>query len=87
MKNKAPRKLHYGEVVDKDRPVLPVSYVSTFMYPASRDVSGLKEAIESAGGTILPEEIAKHETDEWFKSMKVKTARPFIYPCRNPGAA
>ena len=55
MKNKAPRKLHYGEVVDKDRPMLPVAYVCTFMYPASRDVSGLKEAIESADGTILPE--------------------------------
>ncbi|HEY3362136.1 MAG TPA: FAD-binding oxidoreductase, partial [Methanosarcina sp.] len=80
MKNKAPRKLHYGEVVDKDRPLLPVSYVSTFMYPASREVSGLKEAIESAGGTILPEEIAKYETDEWFKSMKVKRLGPSFVP-------
>jgi FAD/FMN-containing dehydrogenase len=73
MKNKAPRKLHYGEIVDKDRPVLPVAYVATFMYPASRDVSGLREAIENAGGKVLPEEIAKHEAKEWFKSMKVKT--------------
>lgn len=80
MKNKAPRKLHYGEVVDKNRPVLPVSYVSTFMYPASRDVSGLKEAIENAGGKILPEEIAKYETDEWFKSMKVKRLGPSFIP-------
>jgi FAD/FMN-containing dehydrogenase len=38
MKNKAPHKLHYGEIVDKDRPVLPAAYVCTFMYPASRDV-------------------------------------------------
>ncbi|MDY0129677.1 MAG: FAD-binding and (Fe-S)-binding domain-containing protein [Methanosarcina vacuolata] len=80
MKNKAPRKLHYEEVVDKDRPMLPVSYVSTFMYPASRDVSGLREAIEGAGGTILPEEIAKYETDEWFKSMKVKRLGPSFIP-------
>ena len=80
MKNKVPRKLHYGEVVEKDRPILPVSYVSTFMYPASRDVSGLKEIIESVGGTILPEEIAKHETDEWFKSMKVKRLGPSFIP-------
>jgi Fe-S oxidoreductase/FAD/FMN-containing dehydrogenase len=80
MKNKSPRKLHYGEVVDKDRPVLPISYVSTFMYPASRDVSGLKEAIENAGGKILPEEIAKYETDEWFKSMKVKRLGPSFIP-------
>jgi FAD/FMN-containing dehydrogenase len=62
MKNKAPKKLHYGEIVDKDIPVLPVAYVATFMYPASRDVSGLKEAIENSGGKVLPEEIAKHET-------------------------
>jgi Fe-S oxidoreductase/FAD/FMN-containing dehydrogenase len=80
MKNKAPRKLHYGEVVDKDRPILPISYVSTFMYPASRSVSGLKEAIESAGGKILPEEVAKYETDEWFKSMKVKRLGPSFIP-------
>jgi Fe-S oxidoreductase/FAD/FMN-containing dehydrogenase len=80
MKNKAPRKFHYGEVVDKNRPVLPVSYVSTFMYPASRDVSGLKEAIENAGGKILPEEIARYETDEWFKSMKVKRLGPSFIP-------
>jgi len=25
MKNKSPRKLHYGEVVEKDRPVLSVA--------------------------------------------------------------
>ncbi len=80
MKNKSPQKLHYGEVVDKDRPVLPVAYVCTFMYPASRDVSGLREAIESAGGTVLPEEIAKHETEEWFKSMKVKRLGPSFIP-------
>jgi FAD/FMN-containing dehydrogenase len=83
MKNKAPRKLHYGEVVDKDRPILPLSYVSTFMYPASRDVSGLREAIEGVGGTILPEEIAKHETDEWFKSMKVKRLGPSFIPLKS----
>jgi len=80
MKNKAPHKLHYGEIVDKDRPVLPVAYVCTFMYPASRDVSGLKEAIENAGGTVLPEEIAEHETEEWFKSMKVKRLGPSFIP-------
>jgi Fe-S oxidoreductase/FAD/FMN-containing dehydrogenase len=80
MKNKAPHKLHYGEIVDKDRPVLPVAYVCTFMYPASRNVSGLKEAIENAGGTILPEEIAEHETEEWFKSMKVKRLGPSFIP-------
>ena len=80
MKNKAPRKLHYGEIVDKDRPVLPVAYVATFMYPASRDISGLREAIESAGGTVLPDEIAKHETKEWFKSMKVKRLGPSFIP-------
>ncbi|MCO5383084.1 MAG: FAD-binding oxidoreductase [Methanosarcina barkeri] len=80
MKNKAPRKLHYGEIMDKDRPVLPVAYVCTFMYPASRDVSGLKEAIESADGTVLSEEIAKHETEEWFKSMKVKRLGPSFIP-------
>jgi len=50
------------------------------MYPASRDVSGLKEAIESADGTILSEEIAKHETEEWFKSMKVKRLGPSFVP-------
>ncbi len=80
MKNKVPNKLHNEEVVDKDRPILPVSYVSTFMYPVSRDVSGLKEAIENVGGTILPEEIAKHETDEWFKSMKIKRLGPSFIP-------
>ena len=80
MKNRAPQKLHYGEIVDKDRPVLPMAYVCTFMYPASRDISGLSEAIESAGGTLLPEEIAKHETKEWFKSMKVKRLGPSFIP-------
>ena len=80
MKNRAPRKLHYGEIVDKDRPMLPTAYVSTFMYPASRDVSGLREAIERAGGTVLPDEIAKHETEEWFKSMKVKRLGPSFIP-------
>ncbi len=73
--------------MDKDRPVLPVAYVATFMYPASRDVSGLKEAIENAGGIVLPEEIAKHEAKEWFKSMKVKRLGPSFYPCRNSGAS
>ena len=80
MKNKAPRKLHYGEIVDKNRPMLPVAYVSTFMYPASRDVSGLREAIENAGGTVLSDEIAKHETEEWLKSMKVKRLGPSFVP-------
>jgi len=80
MKNKAPRKLHYGEIVDKNRPVLPVSYVATFMYPASKDISGLREAIESAEGTVLPDEVAKHETEEWFKSMKVKRLGPSFIP-------
>lgn len=80
MKNKAPRKLHYGEIVDKDRPVLPIAYVCTFMYPVSRDVTGLKEAIESAGGAVLPDEVAKHETEEWFKSMKVKRLGPSFIP-------
>ncbi len=80
MKNKAPRKLHYGEIVDKERPVLPTAYICTFMYPSSRDVSSLKEAIEKANGTILSEEIAKHETEEWFKSMKVKRLGPSFIP-------
>lgn len=80
MKNKAPRKLHYGEIVDKDRPMLPIAYVCTFFYPASRTVSGLKEAIENAGGSVLPDEIAKYETKEWFKSMKVKRLGPSFIP-------
>lgn len=80
MKNKAPRKLHYGEIMDKDRPMLPVAYVATFMYPASKDISGLREAIENAGGKVLPEEIAKHEIEEWFKSMKVKRLGPSFIP-------
>ena len=80
LKNKAPRKLHYGEIVDKDRPELPAAYVATFMYPASRDISGLKEAIENASGIVLPEKIAKHEAREWFKSMKVKRLGPSFIP-------
>lgn len=80
MKNKTPKKLHYGKVVEKAQILLPKAYVCTFMYPASREVTGLKEAIETSGGTILPEEIAKHETEEWFKSMKVKRLGPSFIP-------
>lgn len=92
MKNRAPHKLHYGEVVDGKRPVLPLAYVCNFLYPASRDKSRAAEsltgslesdlalAIENAGGTVLSEEIAEHEIREWFKSMKVKRLGPSFIP-------
>ncbi|MDD4498178.1 MAG: FAD-binding and (Fe-S)-binding domain-containing protein, partial [Methanosarcinaceae archaeon] len=120
MKNRAPHKLHYEEVVDGDRPVLPLAYVCNFLYPASRDKNWAGEnltggsekdlgktrgknlekdqertlgkdqgmnlgkdlalAIESAGGTVLPEKIAEHESGEWFKSMKVKRLGPSFIP-------
>jgi Fe-S oxidoreductase/FAD/FMN-containing dehydrogenase len=80
MKNRAPYKTHYGETVEEDRPELPESYICNFAYPESRDVTGLKEIIEEAGGKVLPEEIAEHETEEWFRSMKVKRLGPSFIP-------
>lgn len=80
LKNKAPGKHHYSLTIQKPRPVLPVAYVCTFIYPASRNVNGLNEIITESGGTILPEEIAKHEVDEWYKSLKVKRLGPSFIP-------
>lgn len=80
MKNNAPYKTHYGETVDEHRPELPHSYICNFAYPESRDVSGLEDLIKEAGGEILPDEIAEHETQEWFRSMKVKRLGPSFIP-------
>jgi Fe-S oxidoreductase/FAD/FMN-containing dehydrogenase len=80
MKNKAPYKTHYGETVDEHRPELPLSYICNFAYPVSRDVSALESIVKEAGGEILPEEIAEHETQEWFRSMKVKRLGPSFIP-------
>ncbi len=80
MKNNAPYKTHYGETVDEHRPELPLSYICNFAYPQSRDVSALEEIIREAGGEILPDEIAEHETQEWFRSMKVKRLGPSFIP-------
>ncbi|MBN2109851.1 MAG: FAD-binding oxidoreductase [Methanosarcinaceae archaeon] len=80
MKNRAPHKTHYGETVEEHRPELPHSYICNFAYPESRDISGLKETIEKAGGKVLPEEVAEHETREWFRSMKVKRLGPSFIP-------
>lgn len=80
MKNQAPPKTHYGEPVDEHRPQLPELYICNFAYPASRDVSGLDDIIREAGGEVLPEEIAEHETQEWFRSMKVKRLGPSFIP-------
>jgi Fe-S oxidoreductase/FAD/FMN-containing dehydrogenase len=80
MKNQAPPKTHYGEPVDDHRPQLPESYICNFVYPASRDVSGLQDIIREAGGEVLPQEIAEHEIQEWFRSMKVKRLGPSFIP-------
>ncbi|HML26716.1 MAG TPA: FAD-binding oxidoreductase, partial [Methanomethylovorans sp.] len=80
MKNRAPPKTHYGEPVEEHRPELPNAYICNFAYPGSRDVSALKGIIKVAGGEILPDEIAKHETEEWFRSMKVKRLGPSFIP-------
>ncbi|WP_406660953.1 FAD-binding and (Fe-S)-binding domain-containing protein [Methanolobus sp. ZRKC3] len=80
MKNIAPYKTHYGETVDDNRPELPSSYICNFAYPESRDISGLKELIKESGGKVLPQEIADHETEEWFRSMKVKRLGPSFIP-------
>ena len=80
MKNIAPYKTHYGETVGEHRPELPDSYICNFAYPESRDVSGLEKVIKEAGGKILPQEIADHETQEWFRSMKVKRLSPSFIP-------
>jgi len=80
MKNRAPSKTHQDHPLNEHRPMLPVSYILNFVYPESRDVSGLKDAIINAGGTVLPDEIAKHETEEWYRSMKVKRLGPSFVP-------
>ncbi|MBE0522901.1 MAG: FAD-binding oxidoreductase [Methanosarcinales archaeon] len=80
MKNRAPSKTHHGHPIDEHRPILPVSYILNFVYPESRDVSGLRDVIINAGGTVLPDEIAKHETDDWYRSMKVKRLGPSFVP-------
>lgn len=80
MKNRAPPKTHYGEPVEEHRPELPNAYICNFAYPGSRDVNALKDIIMEAGGEILPDEIAKHETEEWFRSMKVKRLGPSFIP-------
>lgn len=80
MKNRAPPKTHYGEPVEEHRPELPNAYICNFAYPGSRDVSALSDIIKEAGGEILPDEIAEHETEEWFRSMKVKRLGPSFIP-------
>ncbi|WP_214044241.1 FAD-binding and (Fe-S)-binding domain-containing protein [Methanomethylovorans sp.] len=80
MKNRAPPKTHYGESVEEHRPELPNAYICNFAYPGSRDVSVLKDIIKGTGGEILPDEIAEHETEEWFRSMKVKRLGPSFIP-------
>ncbi|WP_318531499.1 (Fe-S)-binding protein [Methanohalophilus profundi] len=49
-------------------------------YPDNRNVDGLEDAIKEAGGSILPEQISKHETGEWFRTMKVKRLGPSFIP-------
>ncbi|MDF1534462.1 MAG: FAD-binding oxidoreductase, partial [Methanosarcinaceae archaeon] len=80
MKNKAPPATHHGHPVDEHRPILPKAYIINFAYPESRDVSELKSVIEQAGGKVLSDEIAQHETNEWYKSMKVKRLGPSFVP-------
>lgn len=80
MKNKAPAATHHGHPVAKYRPILPKAYIVNFAYPESRDVSALEGVIKAAGGKILPDEVAEHETEEWYKSMKVKRLGPSFVP-------
>src|SRR5665648_358179 len=83
MKNRAPAKTHHGHPVDEYRPVLPVLYICNFLYPKSRDKivsDALAGVIKSAGGSLLSQDIADHETDEWFRSMKVKRLGPSFIP-------
>ncbi|MCK4937597.1 MAG: FAD-binding oxidoreductase [Methanosarcinales archaeon] len=80
MKNRAPPKTHHGHPIDEHRPMLPLSYILNFAYPESRDVSGLEDAIKDAGGKVLSDDIAEHETEEWYRSMKVKRLGPSFVP-------
>ncbi|ADE36123.1 FAD-binding and (Fe-S)-binding domain-containing protein [Methanohalophilus mahii] len=80
MKNRAPQKLHHGEPIVLEDTDLPESYICNFFYPDNRDVDGLENAIKEAGGSILPEQISKHETGEWFRTMKVKRLGPSFIP-------
>lgn len=79
LKNNVPLKPHQGHVVE-ERVILPQSYILILSTYDPGTVAGLEEVIAQAGGKLLDHDIAEHEWDERFKSMKIKRLGPSLVP-------
>lgn len=83
MKNNLPPKIEHGHPVHEERAKLPEAYLAVFVAPASRQPaveSRLEELVSEAGGSMLEEELARHEWEERFDIMHVKRLGPSLVP-------
>lgn len=82
MRQQLPPKLWHGHPVAATGLVLPKAYIATVAFPVScKDCEEeLVRAIESSQGEILSDELAKHEWEERFDTIKIKRIAPSLIP-------
>ena len=82
LKNEAPLREHLDLPVE-ERVTLPDSYITSVAFrKKDREaiMSELPEIMNSCGGQLLSDEIARHEWDKRFKIMLVKRLGPSLVP-------
>jgi Fe-S oxidoreductase/FAD/FMN-containing dehydrogenase len=83
LKNQLPPKLEHGHPTDAHPIELPEGYLTTFVFPVSREgqVQGeLERIIKQSGGELLSDTVATHEWEERFSIMHIKRLGPSLIP-------
>lgn len=81
MKNQAPKPPHHG--TDDHEVSLPSSFILTLAYPdihREQVRSVMEKLVTTHHGSILPDDIARHEWENRFKLMTVKRLGPSLVP-------